>query len=99
MEKNILSLIPTGHENAIPRARLAAVLGVSDRRCRRLVQEARDAGAIILNRQDGRGYYLATAADVEDLQRQYRQDTSRAMAILKRRKTIRGILKECGVSV
>lgn len=99
MDKRILSLLRTGHENATSRESLAKALGVGDRECRKLIQDARNDGAIILNRQDGKGYYLAGPEDVEELARQYWQDTSRALSILRRRKTIRRLLREMGVSV
>lgn len=95
----ILDLIPTGAENAITRAELAAKAGMSDRRTREAVQKARDAGALILNGQDGAGYYVATADDLDAIERQYRQDTSRALSILRRRKCMRALLKAAGRAV
>ena len=45
----------------------------------------------------GRGYYQSS--DLDEISYQYRQDTSRAMSILKRRKPMRDLLKEAGRSV
>lgn len=95
----LLSLIPHGHEHAISRDQLSHLLGVDDRKCRKLIQKARDEGAIILNRQDGAGYYIADETDAVELIKQYRQDTSRALSILRRRKTIRRLLCDMGVSL
>ena len=92
----IVNYIPYGRENAISRKDLAAAAGTNDREARRQIQKAREDGFLIMNRQDGGGYYLATEHDLDDLQRQFLQDTSRAMAILKRRKEIRRILKAAG---
>lgn len=92
----IMALIPVGKENAITRAELAWITGLSDRSLRAAIEQARNAGALILNDQDGHGYYTAGNEDLEALARQYKQDTARAMALLKRRKTIRRILKDAG---
>lgn len=96
---DLMDVLQRGRENAIPRDRLAYRLCTSDRAARREIQKARDDGALILNAGDGRGYYLAGADDLDELERQYKQDTARAMAILKRRKKMRRILKEAGRSV
>lgn len=95
----ILDYIPTGAANAIPRAELAARLGLSDRHTREAIQKARDDGALILNEQSGAGYFLATADDLDAIERQYRQDTSRALSILRRRKAMRALLKAAGRAV
>lgn len=89
--------IPYGRENAIRRDDLAYALGVSDRSLRKSIENARAAGMLINNDGDGKGYYQSD--DTEDLVRQYRQDTSRALSILYRRKTIRRLLVERGVDV
>lgn len=95
----LLSYIPRGRENAVTRGYLCAVTGLSDRRVREAIEAARNDGALILNDQSGAGYYTADESDLDALQRQYRQDTARAMALLRRRKHIRRILKEAGREV
>lgn len=96
---SIIDIIPLGAENAISRAELAEKSGMSDRRMRLEIQRERDNGELILNSQDGKGYFRATADDLDHIQRQYKQDTARAMAILKRRKAMREILKAAGRAV
>ena len=96
---SIIDIIPFGAENAITRAELAAKSGMSDRRMRLEIQRERANGELILNSQDGRGYFRGTANDLDALHRQYKQDTARAMAILKRRKAMREILKAAGRAV
>ena len=91
---NIIEAIPYGRENAIPRRDLAAKLGVTDRKMREMVQGLRERGFLVMNAQDGRGYYFSS--DLDEIERQYRQDTARAMSILKRRKLMRSMLKEAG---
>lgn len=96
---DLMDVLQRGREHAVTRERLAYELCTHDRAVRRMIQAARDDGALILNAGDGRGYYLADADDLDELERQYRQDTARAMSILKRRKEMRRILKEAGRSV
>lgn len=93
----LMSLLHTGADNALSRETLAAAMDMPDRTVRKLVEKARDEGCFILNNQNGRGYYLPETMD--DVYRQYKQDTSRAMSILKRRKHMRRALKEVGFKV
>lgn len=93
----IEDFIPCGKENAITRAALAERLCLPDRRVRKLIEEARNRGAMILNACDGSGYYISE--DIGELTRQYRVDKSRALSVLKRLKTVRQILKDAGVDV
>lgn len=94
---NIENYIPYGKENAVGRYALAQITGLSDRGVRKEIQEARGRGVFIINDQNGSGYYLATS--VQEIERQYRQDTARAMEILKRRKHMCRFLKAQGVKV
>ena len=96
---SIIDIIPFGAENAISRAELAEKSGMSDRRMRLEIQRQRDNGELILNDQRGGGYYRVGTDDLDALHRQYKQDTARAMAILKRRKAMREILKAAGRAV
>ena len=93
----VLDLIPYGRENAIQRRRLAELLDMTDGGIRAAIRRARKAGVIIINDQDGAGYYRSD--DLDDIERQYWQDTSRAMAILVRRKFLRRRLKAAGRTV
>ena len=90
-------IIPEGEDHAVTRRYLSIKLGLSDRMVRRAIEEARADGLLICNAQDGRGYYQSK--DVAALKRQYKQDTARALAILKRRKPIRDYLKSQGEKV
>ena len=94
---NIIDYIPVGKENAIPRADLARVLGLTDRACRKAIEEARERGELICNDCDGQGYYLAS--DIGQIERQYRVDRARALAVLKRLKTMRRMLRDNGKEV
>ena len=89
---DIMTYIPKGKENAIPRQTLVFLLCLPDRRVRKLIQEARDRGEVILNAQDGRGYY--TSDDIGELERQYQTNRNRALSILRQQKHIRRRLRE-----
>lgn len=93
----LAAVVPFGRENAVTRRELAMRLGVSDRVMRRMIEDGRAEGLIIINDGTGRGYYQTN--DLAEMERQYRQDTSRALAILKRRAPLRNALKEAGRQV
>lgn len=95
----ITDLLGVGEANAVSRAELASRAGMSDRQMRAAIQQAREDGELILNAQNGAGYFLASADDLNAIERQYRQDTARALSILKRRKAMRRLLKEAGRDV
>lgn len=78
---NITNFIGVGRENAVTRGELAAMLNLPDRQVRKLIQEARDRGEIIINDQSGAGYYISD--DVGELKRQYATNKNRAMSILR----------------
>lgn len=92
--ESIVAMLPTGHDNAMTRQKLVASSGINDRKVRELLEQARDAGFLICNDQDGRGYYIAK--DDDEVERQYRRDYARAISVLKRLKPFRRHLKNCG---
>ena len=73
------------------------MLGLPDRTVRRLIEEARERGELICNDGDGAGYYMA--CDIGQIEGQYRKDRARALAVLKRLKTMRRMLREAGKEV
>lgn len=92
---DITKFLNEGAENAIPRADLARILGMTDRAVRKEIEIARNRGALICN--EGQGYYLAR--DIGQIERQYRTDRARALAVLKRLKTMRRMLRDNGKEV
>lgn len=54
---DITSYIPKGHDNAIRRADLARLTGLPDQQMRALIRKARFNGEVILNVEDGEGYF------------------------------------------
>lgn len=59
----------------------------SERKLRKAIQKARQEGMVICNAQNGEGYFLPRTK--EDLERQYKQNQNRALAILRQQKHIR----------
>lgn len=93
----VVALIPTGKENAIPRSYLVARSGLADRHVRWHIAKAIELGEPIMNDQDGAGYYIAD--DMDDIERRYRAERARALAILKKLSAMRRVLKEAGRDV
>ena len=91
----VLAAIPFGKDKAIDRFALAEKVGLPDRQARKCIEELRGHSYIILNDQDGKGYYRSYDAD--DIYRAFRQERSRALAILRRMKEMRRVLKGAGL--
>lgn len=89
---NIVNYIGVGRENAVKRSELAIILNLPDRKVRSLIEDARRQGALIINAQDGAGYYISE--DLGDLKRQYNTNQSRAMSVLVQQKYLRRKIKE-----
>lgn len=94
----LLSALGEGEDNAMTRGDLCALLGLPDRTVRELIEEARreetEEGPFIVNACDGKGYFISHNAD--EIERHYRGEYSRAMAILVRTKGERKFLKKAG---
>ena len=84
MGKAIVDYIPVGRENAVTRRQLCELTGMRDRALRNAIEDARQNGEIIINAQDGRGYYRSE--EPNDLAGQYVRNRNRAMAILVQQK-------------
>lgn len=93
-KERITDYIPTGRENAVTRTHLREVTGFTDRKVREEIEQARRNGAIIINAQDGAGYYQSE--DIKDIAKQYKQNERRALSILAQQKHLRKRLKEAG---
>ena len=91
----LLHEIGVGKENAAPLLRLVIKTGEKERAVRKEIQRLREEGHLIINDQDGKGYYIATEFD--EIARQYHQDRSRFLSIAKRIKTARRILRDAGM--
>lgn len=93
----IQDLIPFGRENAVTRQALCTRTGLSDRKVREQIEQARRDGCIIINNQDGKGYYRTD--NLDEIERQYRQNKRRALSVLSQQKHLRLRLKAAGRQV
>lgn len=89
---DITNFIGTGRENAVTRGELVSLLNLPDRTIRRLIQEARDRGEIIINDQSGAGYYMSN--DLGEMKRQLALNNSRALSVLRQQKYLRRKIAE-----
>lgn len=96
-QMSIEEYIPFGRENAVTRQVLCALTGLSDRKVRKLIEDARREGCIICNDQSGAGYFQTD--DLDEISRQYWQSKNRALSILAQQKYLRQRLKAAGRDV
>lgn len=71
---DISLFIPYGHKNAISRTQLKIRSGLSDRKCRDLIANARERGEVILN--TGSGYFRYDGPDDDLYYNEYVQRES-----------------------
>lgn len=90
----MLNYIGVGKDKAITRAQLMALTGMSDRNVRKHIELLRNNGHVIVNNQDGKGYYISD--DIDKIQMQYKQNKNRALSILINQKFLRAKLREAG---
>lgn len=93
MQQFILAEIPFGKDKAVTRRRLCLATGLSDRQVRKAIEELRRT-YVILNDQNGEGYYRSY--DLADIERNYRQERARALAVLYRLRPMRELLRGGG---
>lgn len=91
MEVDIVKLIPHGRENAISRDKLSAEVGCSDRTMRDLINQARKR-VVIINIQNGNGYYRPTNEDVSEVEKFRKQEENRAKEIFRGLQPVRKFL-------
>lgn len=92
----VYNLLLYGKQNAKTRKELVKRTGVCDREVRESIERLRRK-YIILNDQDGTGYYLSE--NIREIIRYYMQEFKRAISILARLKPMRLFLAEKGVKV
>lgn len=98
MAKSIVDLIPVGKANAIERGQLhnlCKVYGIadSDREMRRLIQHAKGSN-VIMNMQDGSGYFRPGKDDKEELRHYIMQEAQRSITILQNLKMAKAMLED-----
>lgn len=92
MDVDIVKFIPYGKENAISRDKLASAVGCSDRTMRDLINKARRR-VVIINLQNGNGYYRPTDEDKEDVLKFKKQEENRAKDIFSNLQPVRAFLR------
>lgn len=90
---NIIDYIPTGKDNGVTRRQLCIQTGLSDRIVRKLISLERRK-TVIINEQNGNGYYIPGAEDIRELQLYCRQEENRAKSIFWSLRAARKALKE-----
>ena len=88
---DVKDLLKVGKENAITRYELSMLTGMPDRAVRSEIERLRRE-MVILNDQDGKGYYIST--DPDEIARYYRQEAARAKSIFYRLKPCRAAIKK-----
>ncbi len=80
IQPGIEQYIPFGKENAVSRQYLSIATGMSDRKVRMQIAQAR-RDYPILNLSDGKGYYRPTAEEYLEAKQFYHQEIARAKSI------------------
>jgi hypothetical protein len=87
---DITKHIPSGHSNGISREELCRKTGQNDRDNRDDIQNSED---LIINLQDGYGYFKPLKSEVFLVIKYYWQERKRALSILKRLSKIKRWLR------
>ena len=88
---NIVDYIPFGEENAVERFELMDKIMKPDREIRRMIEDARRSGVIILNLSNGKGYFRPDKK--EEILRYIRQEEARARSIHRNLKAAKKALR------
>ena len=91
----LMKWIPKGSHDPMTRECLSLMLGMSDRKVRQAIHDARMEGHLIVSTD--KGYYIPD--DVADLVDYYRKERKRAISVLAALKKTRLTLREMGVDL
>ncbi len=89
---DIVDYIPFGRENAVTRAQLRSRTGIDDRTIRDMIADAR-RDTVILNMQDGKGYFRPLPEERHLVEAYAKQETARLKSIGWSLKAARQMLK------
>lgn len=89
---DIVDYIPFGRENAVTRAQLRSRTGIEDRTIRDMIADAR-RDTVILNMQDGKGYFRPLPEERHLVEAYAKQETARLKSIGWSLKAARQMLK------
>lgn len=90
---NLVDFIPYGHDNAITSNQLGALTGLCSRDIRKIISQAK-RDTLIVNLQDGKGYFKPTKDERELVERYLKQEESRFKTIAWTLRSAREFLKE-----
>lgn len=90
---DIVDYILFGRKNAITRTRLRIVTGLNDRQIRRMIAEARE-NTVILNMQDGKGYFRPLPEEINYVKAHERQESARIMSQIEGLEVERRMIRE-----
>lgn len=74
----VICYIKAGRENAVTRAQLVNLTGLSDRKVRKQIEHYRNCGIPIMSASDGKGYWMAES--IEETERFLCEADNRARA-------------------
>lgn len=77
---DIVDYIPFGSKNAVTRAQLRIMTGLNDRKIREQIAQAR-RDTVILNMQDGKGYFRPLPEELNLVEAYANQETARLKSI------------------
>ena len=86
---DIANVIPVGKANAINRVALMIITGKKDRTNR---SDMAESEYVIVNTQDGKGYFIPTAEDVPQVRKKLKQEVNRMNSIQKRIRKLEAFL-------
>ncbi|WP_448902707.1 hypothetical protein [Eubacterium sp.] len=90
---DIVDYIPFGRENAVTRAQLRSRTGIDDRTIRDMIADAR-RDTVILNMQDGKGYFRPLPEEINYVKAHERQESARIMSQIKGLEVERRMIRE-----
>lgn len=90
---DIVDYIPFGRENAVTRAQLRSRTGIDDRTIRDMIAAAR-RDTVILNMQDGKGYFRPLPEEINYVKAHERQESARIMSQIKGLEFERRMIRE-----
>ena len=85
--------IPIGKKNAVRRKTLSMRFNITDSELRKEIKKLRQE-YVILNLQDGNGYFRPSKDDIEHVKKFKQQEEKRAKSIFWTLKPVREFLKE-----
>ncbi len=95
----VITYIKAGRANAVTRAQLVNLTGLSDRKVRKKIEHYRNYGIPIMSASDGKGYWLATTTvEIERFLREA-DNRARAQQYIKLRRTVAAAKGEYLVTV